>query len=143
MKYSLEQIEQTLAERKIEQPKIVEIIKDLEQVALEEQEEKEANKLPTLKWNYLAFINDPEGKIKDEFDAFIVTYKDGVDAGTVLQKLRDGAKNQNEFTKKKKNKITNLGELFQVIKPKSLKEYGVKVKTKESVRVIPINGKLF
>ena len=143
MKFDISQIEATLQDRKVDQPTITAIIKDLEAAALEDAEEKEANKLPTLKWNYLAFINDPEGKIKDEFDAFIVTYKEGIDAGTVLQKIRDGAKEQNENTKKKKNKMTNLGEVFQLIKPKSLKEHGIKVKTKESVRIIPINGKLF
>ena len=143
MKYTLEQIEQTLTERKVEQPKIVEIIKDLQQAALEEQEEKDANTLPKLLWNSLIFVNDPEGKIKDEFEGWCVTYKEGTPAETVLQRLRDGAKTQNEFTKKKKNKITNLGELFQLIKPKSLKEHGVKIRTKESVQVIPINGKLF
>jgi len=142
-KFDIEQIKLTLTERNVDEPTILAIIKDLEAVAVEEAEEKEANKLPKLLYNHLVFINDPEGKIKDEFDAFVVTYKEGTPAETVLQRLRDAAKTQNELTKKKKNKITNLGELFQLIKPKSLKEHGIKIRTKESVQTIPINGKQF
>ena len=143
MKFSIEQIQATLEDKKVEQPKITAIIHDLEQAAQEEQEEKEANKLPQKKWEYIVYLNDPEGKITGDFDAWIATYLEGTDAATVLQKLRDGAKEQNEAAKRKKNKLTTLGEVFQGIKTKFIKDKGVKVKTKESVRVIPVNGKQF
>ena len=109
----------------------------------EEKEDREANKLPQKKWEYIVYLNDPEGKITGDFDAWIATYLEGTDAATVLQKLRDGAKEQNEAAKRKKNKLTTLGEVFQGIKTKFIKDKGVKVKTKESVRVVPVNGKLF
>lgn len=142
-KFSLEQIQATLEDKKIDQPRIAAIIHDLEQVAQEEQEEKAANKIPKLKHQYLVFVNDPEGKIVGDFDAWVTTYEEGIDAGTVLQKLRDAAKEQNEAAKRKKSKLETLGDVFQGIKTKFLKEKKVKVKTKESVRVITVNGKQF
>jgi len=142
-KVSIENVEAILLDRKIDQPTVTAIIKDLEQSIEEEKEDREANKLPQKKWEYIVYLNDPEGKITGDFDAWIATYLEGTDAATVLQKLRDGAKEQNEAAKRKKNKLTTLGEVFQGIKTKFIKDKGVKVKTKESVRVVPVNGKLF
>ena len=142
-KVSIENVEAILLDRKIDQPTVTAIIKDLEQSIEEEKEDREANKLPQKKWEYIVYLNDPEGKITGDFDAWIATYLEGTDAATVLQKLRDGAKEQNEAAKRKKNKLTTLGEVFQGIKTKFIKDKGVKVKTKESVRVIPVNGKQF
>ena len=142
-KVSIENVEAILLDRKIDQPTVTAIIKDLEQSIEEEKEDREANKLPQKQWEYIVYLNDPEGKITGDFDAWIATYLEGTDAATVLQKLRDGAKEQNEAAKRKKNKLTTLGEVFQGIKTKFIKDKGVKVKTKESVRVIPVNGKQF
>ena len=143
MAITLEQVEATLLERSIDKPTVVAILKDLQQSLEEEKADRAENKVPALKWEYLVYINDPEGKIKEDFDAWIVTYKEGIDAATVLQKIRDGAKEQNEAAKRKKNHMTTLGEVFQGLKPKFTKDKGIKVKTKTSVQVKTINGKLF
>jgi hypothetical protein len=141
MKVSLEQIEATLLERKIEPPKVQEIIKDLEQAIEEEKEDRKANAVPKAKWEYLIVINDPEKKLGTEFTGWVVKQLEGQDAGLVLGKLTDAAKTQNESSKRKKSLITGFGELFAAIKTKFLKEKGLKVCTKEAVRVIPVNGK--
>jgi molybdopterin converting factor small subunit len=143
MKYDLAQIEATLQDRKVDQPTITSIIKDLEQVAQEEQEEKEANKLPQKKWQHVVFANDPENKIGTETEVWVVVYEEGTDAGTVLQKLRDAGQQQNETAKRKKSRLTTLGEVFQGVKTKFLKDKKIKIKTKESVRLIPIDGSKF
>ena len=62
MKVSIEQVEATLLERKIEPPKVAEIIKDLEQALEEEKADRDANKVPKAKWEYVIVINDPEKK---------------------------------------------------------------------------------
>lgn len=142
-KVSIEQIEATLLERKIDQPTVAAVIKDLMQAIEEEKQEKEDNKLPKLKHEYTIIINDPDGKITDEFDGWVVTSEETVDKGTIIQKLRDSALEQNEAAKRKKNKLTTLGEVFEGIKTKFLKDKKIKVKTKISVRVLTVNGKLF
>lgn len=142
MKVTLEQIESTLAENKLNPDNINAIINDLKQVIEEEKAEKEKNKLPKVKSEHLVFVNTPEGVKVDEMEAWVVTYTEGTDSGTVLQKIRDAVKAQNEATVNKKSSIDNLGEAFQGLKPLFLKGAGIKIKTKESVRVIGVNGRL-
>ena len=140
MKVSIEQIEATLLERKIDPPKVQEIIKDLTQAAEEEKEER-ANDGPKPKWEHVIVLNDPEGKIKEDFTGWVVVQQEGQDNGLILGKLRDAVKTQNESAKRKKSIIQGFGEAFQCLKPKFLKEKGLKIKTKESVRVLTVNGK--
>ena len=141
MKASIEQIEATLLERKIDPPKVAEIIKDLEQALEEEKAERDANKVPKAKWEYTIIIDDPEKKLGTEFTGWVVKQQEGMDSGLILGKLTDAAKTQNESSKRKKSLITSFGELFSAIKTKFLKEKGLKVCTKSEVRVLTINGK--
>lgn len=145
MKIEIEQIEATLLERKIDQPTVSAIIKDLMQSAEEEKAESEAEKEasgPKLKWEHLVILNDPENKLGTELTAWVIVQKEGQDAGLALSKLRDAVKESNESQKKKKNILENFGELFMDLKPKFLKEKGIKIKTKEAVRVLTVNGKM-
>lgn len=141
MKVSIEDVEAILLERKIEPPKVQEIIKDLQQAAEEEKADRQANAGPKAKWEYLIVLNDPEGKIKDEVTGWVIQQREGQDAGLALSKLTDAAKIQNESSKRKKTLIKSFGELFQCLKPKFAKEKGVYVKTKEAVQVFKVNGK--
>lgn len=139
-KISLEQVEATLLERKIDQPTVSAILKDLIQAIEEEKEDITNEKGIPLKNEFLIVLNDPEGKIKDEFSGWVITQSEGMDSSLALSKLTDAVRNQNEVTKKKKNIIKSFSELFHGLKPKSLKEKGLKIKTKSAVRVITVNG---
>ena len=143
MKVSLENVEAILLERKIEPPKVQEIIRDLQKAAEEEAADNQASAGPKAKWEHVIVLNDPEGKIKEDFTGWVVIQQEGQDNGLVLSKLRDAAKAQNEAAKRKKSSIQNFGELFQALKSKFLKEKGLKIKTKEAVRVLTVNGKSF
>lgn len=140
MKVTLENVESILLERKIEPLKVKEIIKDLEQAAEEEKEDRQANADPKLKWEYVIILNDKDGVLKDkEIAGWVVQQKEGQDAGLVLSKLSDAAKEQNESAKRK-NTISDLVGLFESLKAKWTKEKGVRVKTKELTRVIVTDG---
>lgn len=141
LKVSLENVESILLERKIEVPKVREIIKDLQQAAEEEAADNAASSGPKAKWEHIIVLNDPEGKVVGDYTGWVVVQQEGQDSGLVLAKLVDAAKVQNESAKRKKSLITNFGELFAAVKSKFLKEKGLKVKTKEAVRVLVINGK--
>lgn len=141
MKVSLENVEAILLERKIEQSKVHDIIKDLTQAAEEEKEENANSNGPKPKWEHIIILNDPDGKIGTEFTGWVVVQQEGQDAGIIISKLRDAVKMQNESAKRKKSILQNFGELFQGLKPKNLKEKGLKIKTKEAVRVLTVNGK--
>jgi len=144
MKVSLENVEAILLEKKIDPPKVQEILKDLEQAANEEKEERQAEGVgPKAKWEYVIVLHDKDGLLKDkEIAGWVVQQKDGQDAGLVLSKLADAAKNQNEAAKRKKNMITDLVGLFDGLKAKWTKEKGVRIKTKELTRVIITDGKI-
>ena len=141
MKVDIENVEAILLERKIDPPKVQEIIKDLAKAAEEEKEERKAEAGPKAKWEYLIVIDDPEGKIKDEVVGWVIQQREGQDSGLALSKLADAAKSQNDSAKRKKNVIKCFAELFENIKSKFTKEKGMHVKTKEPVRVFTINGK--
>ena len=142
MKIDIENIEAILLEKKIDKIKVQEILKELEQVAEEEKEERQANKDPKGKWENIIILNDKEGYLKDkEIAGWVAQYKEGEDSGVLLSKLVDAAKNQNEAAKRKKSVISDFIGLFESLKPKWLKEKGVRIKTKELVRCIITDGK--
>lgn len=140
-KITIEQVEATLLERKIDPPKVAEIIKDLTQAAEEDAQDRRDNAAPKQKWEYAIVINDPDNKLGTEWTGWVAQQREGQDLGLLLGKLTDAAKTSNESSKRKKNLIKSFGELFAYLKPKFTKEKGVRIKTKEAVRVLTVNGK--
>ena len=144
MKVNIENVEAILLERKIENVKVQEIIRDLEQAVEEEKEDRIANADPKQKWEHVIIINDPDGKLdsmKDDFMGWVVQQREGQDTGMVFSKLTDAARLQNESAKRKKTLIKTFGELFDGLKSKWLKEKGLRIKTKIPVRVMTVNGR--
>lgn len=141
MNIPIEEVEAKLLEAKIEPSKVTTIVKDLVAVAEELKEERKANADPKQKWEFIIAVNDPEGKIGDEFTGWVVQQQEGQDAGLIMSKMRDAASVQNENTKRKKQRLACLADIFENIKSKFLKEKGIRVKTKIPVRVLSVNGK--
>ena len=98
--------------------------------------------MPKVKFEHVIILNDKEGYLKDkEIAGWVVQQEENADAGLVLSKLKDAAKDQNETAKKKSNQITTLEELFDGLKAKWLKSKNIKIKTKDLTRVIITNGR--
>jgi ABC-type phosphate transport system auxiliary subunit len=143
MKVSLENVEATLLEKKIEPLRVQEIIRDLEQALEEEKADREANADPKQKWEHVIVLHDKEGILKDkEIAGWVVQQAEGEDAGMVLSKLSDAAKEQNESAKRKKSNILDLVSLFEGLKSKFTKERKVRIKTPELTRVIITDGSM-
>ena len=142
-KIDLENVEMILLERKVEPAIVSAIMKDLTQAIEEEKAEKDDSALPKLAWEHLIVIDDPDKKLAGtDFVGWVVNSKEGTDAGLVLSKLADAAKTQNDSGKrKKKSRIEGFKDLFTALKPKWLKEKGIRIKTKYPVRVLTVNGK--
>ncbi len=141
-KVSLEEIEAKMLEFKVEPATVVKIIKELEKAAEEIKQDKETT-APKTKYEFVIVLNDKEDILKDkEIAGWVVQQQTGEDAGTILSKLSDAAKAQNDVTKKKKNMITDLSSLFSHLKSKFTKEKNIRIKTKELVSVIISNGTL-
>ena len=142
MKVSLENVEAILLERQIAPPQVTAILADLQKAAEEEKAEAGNTAGPKNKWEHIIVLNDPDGKLKaDEWTGWVVVQEEGSDAGTIVSRLRDAAKDQNESAKRKKTLLTGFGEVFQNLKSKFLKTRSLKIKTKEAVRVLTVNGK--
>ena len=140
-KISLMEVEATMLDNKIDQNKVQAVIKQLEQVIEELKLEKEQNSVPKSKYEYIILLNDPEGYLKDkEIAGWIVQQEENADAGFIISKLQDAAKNQNETAKRKKIVMRNLVDIFEYLKPKFLKEKKLKIKTKDLTRVIITKG---
>jgi len=140
MKIDITEVESVLLQNKIDQPKVQAIIHDLEQVVQELKNDKDDTDLPKVKWEHIIVLNDKEGLLKGkEIAGWVVQQKEGDDAGTILSRLEDAAKEQNEAAKRKKNRIDGLVGLFESLKPKFLKGKNVRIKTKDLTRVIITN----
>jgi hypothetical protein len=143
MKVAIENIESVLLERKIEPAKVQEIIRDLEQALEEEKAEREANADPKQKWEHVIVLHDKDGLLNEkEIAGWVVQQAEGEDANTILARLSDAAKDQNESAKRKKSNIVDLVGLFESLKSKFTKEKKVRIKTSELTRVIITDGKL-
>lgn len=139
---NIEEVEGLLLQKKIEPPKVQEIIKELEAIAEELKNDKKANAVPKSKWEYVIVLNDKENYLDGkEIAGWVVQQEAEADAGLILNKLKDASRAQNENSKRKKNLITDLVGLFEGLKTKWTKEKKVKIKTKELTRVIITNGK--
>jgi hypothetical protein len=155
MKIEIEKIRTAMQENNIDEPTINAVIEKLEaEAALEEVQPEEVdedpapdadvddNDLPKVKYEYVIILNDKDGHLKDkEIAGWVVQQEENADAGLVLSKMKDAAKEQNETAKRKKNSITTLVDMFDGLKSKFLKSKNIKIKTKDLTRVIISNGK--
>jgi hypothetical protein len=140
-KISIEEVEAKMLELKIDPIKVNQVVMELEKVVEEISEERKAEAGPKAKWEFVIVLNDKEGHLKGkEIAGWVVQKPLEDDANLILSKLADAAKSQNEVTKKKANKITDLVSLFEHLKSKFTKEKNVRVKTKELTRVIITDG---
>jgi hypothetical protein len=158
MNIAIEEVESVLLEKKFDPVKVQEVIHDLEEIAQELADEKAkeadvvvdpnglpadigADGLPKIKWEYVIVLNDKENYLKDkEIAGWVVQQEENADAGLILSKLSDAAKDQNESAKRKKNKLASLTDIFDGLKAKFLKSKKLRIKTKDLTRVI-IAGK--
>ena len=156
MNIPIEEVEATLLEKHFDPVKVQEVIRDLEKIAEELAAEKEpaevvdqdglpadvgADGLPKIKWEYVIVLNDKENYLKDkEIAGWVVQQEENADAGLVLSKLTDAAKDQNESAKRKKNALGTLEDIFDGLKTKFIKPKKIRIKTKDLTRVI-IAGK--
>jgi hypothetical protein len=157
MKIELEKIKTTMIENGIDETTVEAVMTQLEaeaelsetQEESTETEETDTNEdltdnsedLPKVKYEYVIILNDKEGYLKDkEIAGWVVQQEENADAGMILGKMKDAAKDQNETAKKKTSRITSMEDMFDGLKPKWLKSKNIRIKTKDLTRVIISNG---
>jgi hypothetical protein len=140
MKIDISEVESVMLQNKIDAIKVQAVINDLNQVVIELKNDKDDVK--KSRWEHIVILKDEDNVLAGkEFSAWVVQQEEGEDAGTVLSRLVDAAKAQNERAKQKRAFLTTMSELFEGLKSKFVKEKKLRIKTKELTRVIVTNGK--
>lgn len=141
-KIAIDEVESVLLEHKVKEANS--IMNELQRILDELKEEKEKNKEERPKWEYVVVLNDTLGKLtkeqENELSAYVVQQEEGEDSGIIFSKIDDAAKVQNEQTKRKNSKLENFRDKMEGLKPKFLKEKKLKIRTKESVRILIRNN---
>ncbi len=148
-KIAIEDVQAALEETKVEPETQEKVLEQLKKVIEEEKEHRAHNKGAKTKTEFGVILYDANGELKGkEFTASIYSVKEGFDHGTVLTKISEASRAQNEAKSKAKRKskgktaIETIGEAFSALKRKFIKEKEVNLKTKEPVRVTITDNKL-
>jgi hypothetical protein len=144
MKVDIEEVESLLLEKKITDPaKVQEIIRDLIKAAEEVKADNAAEAGPKAKWEHIIVLEDKDGVLKGkEIAGWVVQQQDGQNADLIFGKLQDAAIQQNESAKRKKKRFDTFRDIFGHVKPKFLKEKGLRIKTKNLTRVLITDGNI-
>lgn len=125
---------------------IAKTVKDLNQAAKEEKEERAAEKGPKLKNAFTVLLNDPENVLQGRsFSGWIVQMTEETPQVLALNKARAAGHAFNQSRKGKKHPVKNLGEVFEGCPRKFWKtETDTKTvpKTKVQILIQPTDGSL-
>lgn len=139
-KITIDEVENVLLQKKVDPTKVQDIVQDLEKIVEELAEERKANAGERQKWEHVIVLNDKDGYLKDkEIAGWVVQQHEGEDANTIVARLQEAAKSQNEAAKRKKHFLSSIRDIFEGLKSKFLKEKKIRIKTKELTRVIIVN----
>lgn len=131
-KISIEDLRAALDAAKIEPEKQQKVLEEIEELIESNKSHVTTQKLKN-EFGVILYAPELVGK---EYTASIYTIKEGDDHSTVLKRISESAKDQNDSAKRKKNLIGTVGQAFQYLKRSFIKAKGVNLKTKETVRVL-------
>lgn len=140
-KISIEEVEAVLRKQNVDVKIVKNVIDELVEVVKEEKDSRATG--PKQKNEFLIVLSDPNNELAGkDFVGWVVQMKDGDDAGLVLGKIQDAARDQNAAKKRKRGIINNMVEAFSGVKRRFLKPKDIMIKTKEPVRCLVTDGKL-
>ncbi len=140
-KISLEEVQQSLLEQKVDNQVVTKIITDLEKKIQEEKDNKVS--APKSKNEFLIIISDPNNELAGkDLTGWVVTQRQGLDSSQILSKIRDSIKEMIDSQKRKKFIVSSLGEGIERLKRKFLAPKEIMVKTKNPVQVLITDNKL-
>lgn len=120
------------------------ITKELNKLIQREKEERDANRTPKKKNQYVVLVSDPEGKIPagTELVAWVTQIKEDEDSGSILSKIINAIRNFNQSKKGRKNPADSIGDGIDAAQRKFFKEENIDIKTKMPVRVMITDNKI-
>lgn len=142
-KISLEDLAEALSVAKVEPAKQTLVLNHLQEVINELAAEKAATSAPKQKNEFGVILYSEDDSLNGkEFTASVYSIPQGSDHNQVLYKISSAARESNEAAKKKTHLIETIGQAFQSLKRKWIKDKNVMLKSKIPVRVLISSNKL-
>lgn len=137
MKFDLNDIHTALKRADVSPDKIDAAAKILQDIA-EENRPDPADKQKRAKKEILGFVSEHPVTDQSEQTVYLVQVNENIPHDTVAATLAEVGKGYNEAVKNKKKrpKIEKFSDHFELLKPKLLKEKGIRVLTKEPIILI-------
>ena len=139
MKFSLEDIEGTLAKVELENDKKSAVIEELEKMAQELQAQRENS--PRVKKQLVVLHQDGVDDDFSESYNWVIQIDEEMDHNDILPLIERAKKNYIDSTRRTKKDVETLQSALRNIPRKDFSNLGLGVKTKEPVIVIKTEGK--
>ncbi len=140
-KIEIDEIIAVMKDKQIPDPKIQEVLKELNQILKDNKEDKEDSAQPKSKNKYIVVLRSDNKEIAKELTqgAFIFQTKENDDSSNLFQRIQTAARAHNDSLKRAKSRIVSLGDMARFIKRKFTKDGGFHIKTKLPVEIITIS----
>ena len=140
MALKLDEIMDSLIQAGIDVKDRKKIIEELQKVEQEKKEEREANKAPKTKKEFVVLIRGDDD-IKDKVQqAWVVQRTTGADNSNIVDQIKKVGRESNAAQKRNKNIVTLFREVFAHVKRKFWVPEDIMVKTKDPCQVVVINS---
>lgn len=143
MAFKTEDVLDALREAGIDTAKQKVVLESLKAIEKEKKEEKEAEKGPKTKNQFVVFVMDDGTLSNKELIGYVLQVPESASISATPETFRDAARAYNNGARKaKKYPITTIGDGMKALRGKWIKDTGIKVKTKESIAIIPVKNEI-
>jgi len=146
MALSLDDIFESLKKAGIDSAKAKEVMENLKAVEEEKKEEKELEKGPKQKNQFVAFVMDDGTLAGKELIGYVLQIPEGKDPKSTYDAYVSAVRSYNTTTRKgRKYPVTKVGEGMQIVKGKHLKDGKggkITIKTKEAIQIFPVKNEI-
>lgn len=141
-KIALTDVAQTLKTHKLEPSVVREILEELSQLASDAEADK-AEPAPRTKQQFVVVVADKERKLRAEaLTGWVVQIPEEAAPPSVIDRINEAAHAFNASKKGRLLPVKSIGEAFESVKRRFLKEAGITVKTKTPIYLIPTDNVL-
>lgn len=117
------------------------IIEEASLVA-DKKDEAKAEPGPKPKQQFVIVVSDPEGQIKKDLVGWVTQIPENDSPATVMEKLNAAAHEFNASKKGRMVPVNTVGEAFESVPRKFMKQANIHTKTKVPVLVVTTDNKL-
>ena len=137
MKTDIENVKTVLIRNEIEARLAADIIKELQQLESQDDDEKE----PAIKKQYVVVVYDPEGELEGkELTGTICQIPEDESVYTAVERLHRAGYEFNTTKKGRRMPVKTVGEICEHVPARISKEQKIWIKHKEPVFLMPTDG---